>query len=77
MKIIKTVQRIEQMDQLIRLRATGSPPNFAKRIQMSESRMYQYLEIMRALGGPISYNPHVGSYEYEYPVTFLIGFTKK
>ncbi len=77
MKAIDTLQRLEQMDQLIRLKATGSPREFASRLGISQSMMYNYLDLLRTLGGPIQYNKIATSYEYEHPVTLQLGYTKK
>ena len=77
MKAIDILQRLEQMDQLIRLKATGNPREFASRLGISQSMMYNNLDLLRALGGPVLYNKVAASYEYEYPVALQLGYTKK
>ncbi len=77
MKTIDILRRLEQMDQLIRLKATGSPREFAARLGLSQSMMYNYLDLLRMLGGPVQYNRVSASYEYEYPVALQLGYTKK
>ncbi|MDX1911942.1 MAG: hypothetical protein SFV22_10675 [Saprospiraceae bacterium] len=77
MKTIDMFQRLEQMDQLIRLKATGSPKEFAARLGISKSMMYNYLDMLRTLGGPVHYNRAIESYEYEYPVALQLGYNKK
>ena len=77
MKAIDILQRLEQMDQLIRLKATGNPREFASRLGISQSMMYNNLDLLRSLGGPVLYNKVAASYEYEYPVALQLGYTKK
>jgi predicted DNA-binding transcriptional regulator YafY len=77
MKTLDLLQLLEQMNQLIRLKATGSPQEFARRLRLSQSMMYNYLEMLRALGGPIQYNRRLQTYEYTYDVQFNIGYMKK
>jgi predicted DNA-binding transcriptional regulator YafY len=59
MKTLETLQRLEQMDQLIRLKSTGSPNLFATRLGISKSSLYNYLEILKLLGGPVRYNSQI------------------
>jgi len=77
MKVIDILQRLEQMDQLIRLKATGSPRAFASRLGISKSSLYNYLELLRMLGGPVQYNQQLSTFEYEYSVVLQLGFVKK
>lgn len=76
MKAIDILQRLEQMDQLIRLKATGPPKQFASRLDISQSMMYNYLDLLRSLGGPIQYNKIAASYEYTHPVVLHLRYTK-
>jgi predicted DNA-binding transcriptional regulator YafY len=74
MKALDLFNRLERMDQLIRLKATGSPKEFAARLQISESMMYNYLDLLKSLGGPIRYCKQAGSYEYASPVRLELGY---
>ncbi len=77
MNIIDTFKRLEQMDQLIRLKATGKPRVFAARIGISHSSLYNYIQLLRMLGGPVQYNQQSSSFEYEYSVVLQLGYEKK
>jgi len=77
MKVIDQLQRLEQMDQLIRLQATGNPDAFARRLGLSKSMLYNYIDLIRLLGGPVRYNKTSASFEYEYPVELKLGYKKK
>jgi hypothetical protein len=39
--------------------------------------MYNYLDLLRTIGGPVQYNKVATSYEYEHPVALQLGYTKK
>ena len=77
MKAIDTFQLLEQMDQLIRLKATGTPKEFASRPGISKSTLYNYLDLLKILGGPVQYNQEVSSFEYIYAVVLQLGYIKK
>ena len=56
MNIDKYFERIERIDRLIRLKATGSPKEFAKKLGISESSLYEYLRYLKDKGGPIEFD---------------------
>ena len=66
----------ERIDQFIRLKSTGSPSQFAEKIRISESMLYEYINMMKSMGAPIEYNWELHSYYYIYPVKFISEFTK-
>jgi hypothetical protein len=66
MKSMDLLSILCRMDQLIRLRATGCPKEFAHKICISERTLYNYLRFLTDdLGASISYNKICCSYEYE------------
>ena len=65
MGIEKYFTIIEQMDQLIQMRNTGSPTEFMKRLGIGHSWLYEYLDIMRSLGAKIKYDRYRKTYYYE------------
>ena len=52
------------MDSLISLRATGTPAEFAEKLGMKRSTLFQYLQEMRELGVNIGYSYIRQSYYY-------------
>ena len=64
MKIDKYLERIERIDQLIRLKATGSPTEFAKKLGISESSIYEYLKYLKDKGVPIEFDKEINTYCY-------------
>jgi len=65
MKFFEQMKRLERVDQLIRMKATGSPKDLAQRLSLSERSIYDLINQMKSLGAPIIYNSLRGSYEYE------------
>jgi len=63
-----------RMDQLISLRNTGSPSHFAEILGISERTLYNYLIILKELGGDIQYNSCYCSYEYLNNYRLYIGY---
>lgn len=74
MKFIDTLQQIERIDQLIRLKATGSPKDLSLRLNISESTLYQLLNTMKDMGAPIYFCRNRNSYCYDNEVRFEYGF---
>jgi predicted DNA-binding transcriptional regulator YafY len=64
MSLIKYVERINRIDSLIHLRATGTPAQFAGRLDISRSTLFGYLQEMRILGADIKYSHELKSYYY-------------
>lgn len=73
-KLEEQINQIEQLDQLIRLKATGKPKQLANRLQMSEASLFRLLEVMKKLNAPLKYDIYMQSYVYEHEVSFEFGF---
>ncbi len=74
MQIIKQLELIERVDQLIRLNATGRPDQFAYRLGISKTKLYRILSIMKDMDAPLKYDGNLRSFIYEKDVTFSFGF---
>lgn len=68
--------KLEQADQLIRLKATGTATQFAEKLGMSKRNLHRLLDFMRELGAPIAYCKTHFRYYYEYEVEFFFGFRR-
>ena len=77
MKLIDKLERLERMDKLIALKATGTPKEFAKKICVSESTLYELLKVVKELGGEIHYCRTTQSYTYISPVRLSLGYVKE
>jgi predicted DNA-binding transcriptional regulator YafY len=66
--LTKYVNRLQQADQLIRLQATGTPVQFALRLDISKSHLFNVLEELRSLGMPLEYDKQKQTYFYTQPM---------
>ncbi len=73
-KLEEQINQIEQLDQLIRMQATGKPKQLANRLQISEASLFRLFDVMKSLNAPIKYNIYLQSYVYEHNVSFKFGF---
>lgn len=77
MSILKYIDRLKRMDDLIRRKATGSAIEFAEKLEISPSQLFQDLKEMRALGAPIDYCPKRKSYFYGKEGKLVLDFTNE
>jgi predicted DNA-binding transcriptional regulator YafY len=64
MSIITSIDKIEQINSLIRFKQTGNPEEFAKKLNVSRSMLYQYIEEMKTLGATIKYSRYSETFYY-------------
>lgn len=64
MDLMNKIRQIERLDQLIRLKATGSPQELSQRLSLSIRHTYRLINELKMLGFPISYNKNQRSYFY-------------
>lgn len=74
MSFIKKLRKIEQVDGLIRRKATGTPKDLARRINVAESTVYEYIKLMRDMGAPIEFDRFRNTYYYTSTTQFQVGF---
>lgn len=67
MELICYLQCLKRMGSLIRIKSTGCPSSFAKRLGASQASLYRYLNDLKNFGAPIQYCKERESYMYEYP----------
>ncbi|WP_438424360.1 hypothetical protein [Aquimarina macrocephali] len=72
--IIKQIELIERVDQLIRLQATGTPEDLAYRLGISKTKLYRIINTMKTLNAPIEYDITIQSFVYAEAVGFTFGF---
>ena len=63
-----------QLDRFIRQKGTGSPPEFARKVGISERSLYEYLKVLKNLGAPIRFSRQDHSYYYAIEGQFHISF---
>lgn len=74
MSTLKDKERIEHFDYLIRHRISGTPTQCAKKLKLSRSRFYEFLEDLRLMDIPVQYNPEKKHYEYQAEGKIVFGF---
>jgi hypothetical protein len=65
MKLFKEINLLERIDQFIRLKATGTPLQFAERLGISERELYRIIADLRSNDIKIAYCKLRCSYYYE------------
>lgn len=74
MNLIRKIELIERIDQLIRMQATGTPIELALKLGVSKTKLYRTLSIMKKLDAPIEYNTKMQSFVYKKAVNCHFGF---
>jgi predicted DNA-binding transcriptional regulator YafY len=67
-------QRLSRIDQLIRIKGTGTPSELAGKIGISERSTYEYIRLMKDFGAPVLYSRQRKSYYYQQEGRFYISF---
>jgi len=70
MKLLEKLNTLERLDQLIRMKATGTPQELADRLGFSKRKIFDLLNDLRMLGAEISYNVYRESYQYDEEIYF-------
>lgn len=64
MNFIKQINRIKKTHLLIQQEQTGTPNDFARRLNISRSHLYNILEFLRDFGANIKYSKKSESFFY-------------
>ena len=64
MKTVKNLERLKKIHQLIKSENTGTPKEFACKLNLSESQLYNVLEDLKIIGFPILYSRSLKTYSY-------------
>jgi len=65
MSLIKYVERLKRMDDLIKRKATGTPDRFAEKLHISKSMLMINLNELKELGALIKYDLDERTYYYD------------
>ncbi|MFO0266599.1 MAG: hypothetical protein ACK51D_06590 [Cyclobacteriaceae bacterium] len=77
MSLLKSIERLQRIDYLIRKEATGTSDEFAEKVGICRSMLMENLREMKELGAQIFYCRHRRSYCYVNEFNLLIGDTSK
>lgn len=70
------VTRLERLNHLIHLKATGNPKILSHRLNISERSLYQYISLLKSLGAPVHYDRFRETYFYDNGFSFSFRFQK-
>lgn len=70
MKLLKQLCLLDRLDQLIRMKATGTPSQLANRLDVSERTVYNLIGHLKSLGAEIAYSRDRMSFIYENEILF-------
>jgi hypothetical protein len=71
--MLKYIERLKRMDDLIQKKCTGTSEEFARKLGISRSMLMENLKEMREIGAPLSYCPRRRSYVYLHDFPLVIG----
>lgn len=74
MKFLEIASLRERIHQLVRLKATGTPDQLARRLEMPKRNLFRIINEMREDGFPIAYDRIRERYYYEKEVIFEVKF---
>lgn len=72
MKAFEIIERLQLMHKLISEQRTGTPDEFAKRLGIKRSTLYDIMGELRSRGFPISYHKNSHSFIYSRSITVEI-----
>ncbi len=65
MNVTEIKNKVEKINTLIRLQATGTPKDLAKKLNTTERTVFRIIKQLKEMGCPIYYDKQRGSYCYE------------
>lgn len=75
MLLIDQLSIISRINFFIGHKATGTPEEFAQKLDISRRMLFKYLKILKEeFDAPIIYSPIIKSYQYTHSVTFKFGY---
>ena len=73
MKFIEQVERYERILEMIKREATGTPKEFAEKLMVSESMLYELMKVLKECGAQIEYCSYKQSYVLAEPFEIVFG----
>lgn len=74
MKLLEQLERLRLMHKLIKEEETGSPDEFANKLNVGKRQLYNLMDDLKLLGAPIRYNTISKTYYYETECKIKIDF---
>ncbi len=73
MSLLKYIERLKRMDDLIRRKATGTPDEFASRMGLGKSVLMEELHDLKKMGAVVTYCKTRQTYYYQQEFILKIG----
>lgn len=77
MDFIKQIERINIIHKLISVEQTGTPLQFAKKLKLSKSQMYNVLDTFKDFNAPVKYCKKRESFYYSAPFILELKYSLK
>jgi len=77
MTFLEKLETIDRLDQLIRMKATGSPQALSKKLGVTRKTIYNLINLMKAMNAPVEYCISSQSFYYAFDCELMIGFVNK
>jgi hypothetical protein len=74
MKVFHYLERIERIHTMVSQESTGSPIEFASRLGISRTRLYEIMDDLKLEGAPILYSKSCKTFYYEEPFHISVSF---
>ncbi len=77
METLSFISRLQRIDKLIRMQATGTARQLAEKLEITERSVYNYLNYMKKMDAPVVFSNESQSYIYTDEGYFYIGFLQQ
>lgn len=72
MRIFEPIEKLQKINLLIESENTGTSFQFAKKLGISRSHLFNYFDELKNLGIEIKYDKKIGSYQYKNELKVVI-----
>jgi biotin operon repressor len=72
MKVFEYLDRISMMHKLVSRQVTGTPEEFAGKLGVSRTSLYELIDELRSRGAPIAYSKSAKTFLYRQPYDIAI-----
>lgn len=77
MNFVKQAQRINEAHQLISNEKTGTPEEFARKLKISRSQLYNLIDTLKEFDAPVKYSKKAQSFYYALPFELELKYSLK
>ena len=76
MKVLEQIERINRLNEMIKMRRTGTPDQLAKKLKISTSMVFKIMDELKAREVPVAYSRQCGTYYYtrDFSIRIMMDF---